>query len=95
MIKLNDKQKARFVALDYYIGRSTAMGFVEDMPEFKNDTKLQELFNKLYNYKRFGDGDKIENKYWDAILGHLDLKNTYYKLWEEQEELENKFKRGN
>ena len=81
-LQLTQKEKEIWVTTDYNIGRIFSMINVELHPQYKKDTKLQILFNGLYNYDKFGSGDEYENACWHDILDYLELNETYEKLWE-------------
>lgn len=81
-LQLTQKEKEIWVTTDYNIGRIFSMINVELQPQYKKDTKLQILFNRLYNYDNFGSGDEYENVCWNDILDYLELNETYEKLWE-------------
>lgn len=75
---LTEEQKENWVSKDYNIGRVWAM----DTVSTKDDPELKKLFDKLYNYEYFGDGDEVETELWTKILDYLELHETYDKYWE-------------
>lgn len=82
-MKLTQREKENFVRADYYFGRLWAMENVCEYPQYSKDTKLQILFNRLFDYDDFGYGDEYETKCWDDILDYLELRETYEKLWDD------------
>lgn len=81
-LQLTQEQKNEYVKKDHDIGRLFALTYVQLLPQYKKDTKLQILFDRLFSYNNFGDGDEYETKCWHDILDYLELNETYEKLWE-------------
>lgn len=81
-LQLTQDQKDEWVKKDHDIGRLSAMIYVQLLPQYIKDTKLQILFNRLFKYDDFGSGDEHESVYWHDILDYLELNETYESLWE-------------